>query len=128
MVPYRTAVLHLPIIFKLAERAFQKCMGRLCSENSEYPKSAFLGRFTGPVFASATASGASVTVSFSNVGEGSMVMSPTAQCNIIAAGRGGHVNPGTADCCSAVPRGEIHPEFAMSLGISRNARLIQADS
>ena len=46
LVPYFTARLHLPIRFKLAERAFQKCMVRLCSDNSEYPKSAFLGRFS----------------------------------------------------------------------------------
>ena len=40
-----TARLYFAIRFKVAEWAFQKCMGRLCSDRSEYPKSAFLGRF-----------------------------------------------------------------------------------
>ena len=36
---------HFPTRFKLAERAFQKCMGRLCSDHSDYHKSAVLSRF-----------------------------------------------------------------------------------
>ena len=35
-----------PLMFKLAERAFQKCMGRLCSDHSEYPKSAVLSHLS----------------------------------------------------------------------------------
>ena len=36
---------HFLIRFKLAERAFQKCIGRLCSDQSGCPKSEVLSRF-----------------------------------------------------------------------------------